>query len=65
VLDALLHRRFEVWVPRSQAAAGKLATILPRPVREAVMRLVGVQRIAGETDQDARRAYHQRAFGGD
>jgi short-subunit dehydrogenase len=65
VLDALLHRRFEVWVPRSQAVAAKLAAILPRSAREAVMRMVGLQRIAGDTDQDARRAYHRRAFGRD
>jgi short-subunit dehydrogenase len=65
VLDAVQHERFEVWVPRSQGAAAKLAAILPRSVREALMRVVGVQRIAGDTDQAARQGYHQRAFGRD
>jgi short-subunit dehydrogenase len=65
VLDALRRRRFEVWVPRSQAASGKLAVVLPRPAREALMRALGVHRVAGDSDRDARRAYHRRAFGRD
>jgi short-subunit dehydrogenase len=65
VLDALRRRRFEVWVPRSQAASGKLAAVLPRPARETLLRALGVHRIAGGSDPDARRAYHQRAFEGD
>lgn len=65
VMGALRSRRFEVWVPRSQGATAKLGTILPRAAREAVMRLVGVGRIAGDTDAAARRDYHRRAFGRD
>jgi short-subunit dehydrogenase len=63
VLDALRRRRFEVWVPRSQAASGKLAAVLPRRGREALRRALGVHRVAGGADRDARRAYHRRAFG--
>ena len=63
VLDAVRRDRFEVWVPRSQAATAKLAAVLPRAAREAVMRAIGVPKIAGETDQAARREYHERAFG--
>lgn len=65
VLGALRSGRFEVWVPRSQGATAKLGTMLPRAAREAVMRLVGVGRIAGDTDAAARRDYHRRAFGRD
>jgi short-subunit dehydrogenase len=65
VLDALRTKRFEVWVPRSQGAAMKLATVLPRVVREAVFRLIGVTRIAGGADPEARRTYHDRAFPAD
>jgi NAD(P)-dependent dehydrogenase (short-subunit alcohol dehydrogenase family) len=65
VLDAIRHKRFEVWVPRSQAASAKLATILPRAARETLLRALGVTRIAGDADPDARRAYHRRAFGRD
>lgn len=65
VLGALRSGRFEVWVPRSQGATAKLGTMLPRAAREAVMRLIGVGRIAGDTDAAARRDYHRRAFGRD
>jgi NAD(P)-dependent dehydrogenase (short-subunit alcohol dehydrogenase family) len=62
VLDAARRRRFEVWVPRSQGASAKLAAILPRRVRELAFRVVGLPRIAGDLDVQARRAYHERAF---
>jgi short-subunit dehydrogenase len=63
VLDAIRRGRFEVWVPRSQAASAKLAAILPRRVREPILRAIGVTRIAGDTDAEARQEYHRRAFG--
>jgi hypothetical protein len=34
-------------------------------MRELVLRAVGVPRIAGDSDPEARRAYHRRAFGRD
>ena len=63
VLDAVRRKRFEVWVPRSQAASAKLAALLPRAARETLLRALGVTRIAGDADSNARRAYHRRAFG--
>jgi NAD(P)-dependent dehydrogenase (short-subunit alcohol dehydrogenase family) len=65
VLDALRTGRFEVWVPRSQGVTAKLGLLLPRRAREGILRAIGVTRIAGGTDLEARRAYHRRAFGGD
>jgi short-subunit dehydrogenase len=65
VLDALRRPRFEVWVPRSQGVSAKLGQVLPRAAREAVLRAIGVTRIAGDTDAEARRDYHRRAFGRD
>jgi short-subunit dehydrogenase len=62
VLDAIRHKRFEVWVPRSQGASAKLGAMLPRAVRELIFRAIGVGRIAGDSDPDARRDYHRRAF---
>jgi NAD(P)-dependent dehydrogenase (short-subunit alcohol dehydrogenase family) len=62
VLDAARRRRFEIWVPRSQGASAKLAAILPRRVRELAFRAVGLPRIAGDLDVQARQAYHERAF---
>jgi NAD(P)-dependent dehydrogenase (short-subunit alcohol dehydrogenase family) len=62
VMGALNSKRFEVWVPRSQAASAKLGAILPRAAREAIYRALGLTKIAGDTDASARRAYHDRAF---
>jgi short-subunit dehydrogenase len=65
IVDAVQHARFEVWVPRSQGASAKLAAVLPRSMREMLLRALGVTRIAGDSDPEARRAYHRRAFGRD
>jgi short-subunit dehydrogenase len=65
VLDALERKRFEVWVPRSQAASVKLGAVLPRAAREAIYRAIGLTKIAGDTDASARSAYHRKAFGRD
>ncbi|HZE06566.1 MAG TPA: SDR family oxidoreductase [Solirubrobacteraceae bacterium] len=65
VLDAIRRRRFEVWVPRSQGVSAKLGLTLPRPVRDAILHTLGVTRIAGDADAEARREYHRRAFGRD
>jgi NAD(P)-dependent dehydrogenase (short-subunit alcohol dehydrogenase family) len=64
-IRAVQDGRFEVWVPRSQGVSVKLGAVLPRSMRELLMRALGVTRIAGDTDADARRAYHRRAFGRD
>jgi NAD(P)-dependent dehydrogenase (short-subunit alcohol dehydrogenase family) len=63
VLVAVRKNKFEVWVPASQAVSVKLGNLLPRRAREAVMRFLGVGRIAGEADPAARRGYHERMFG--
>jgi NAD(P)-dependent dehydrogenase (short-subunit alcohol dehydrogenase family) len=63
VLDAVRRGKFEVWVPASQGVSFKLGNLLPRRAREAVIRSLGVGRIAGEADPVARRAYHERMFG--
>lgn len=62
VLDAVRRNRFEVWVPASQAVSVKLGNLLPRRLREGVMRAVGVGRIA-EADPVVRAEYHERMFG--
>jgi short-subunit dehydrogenase len=62
-VDAIQRGRFEAWVPRSQGVTVKLGTLLPRPAREALMRALGVTRIAGDMDPEKRRDYHRRAFG--
>ena len=52
-------------MPRSQGVSVKLGSMLPRPLRETVLRAMGLGRIAGDMDPDARREYHKRAFGSD
>jgi NAD(P)-dependent dehydrogenase (short-subunit alcohol dehydrogenase family) len=64
VLRAVRENRFEVWVPASQGVSAKLGLMLPRRMREWVMRVLGVGKIAGETDLNERQSYHQRTFGG-
>jgi NAD(P)-dependent dehydrogenase (short-subunit alcohol dehydrogenase family) len=63
VLDAVREDKFEVWVPANQWVGVKFGNLMPRGVREAVMRAVGVDRIAGDADLAARSEYHQRMFG--
>jgi NAD(P)-dependent dehydrogenase (short-subunit alcohol dehydrogenase family) len=64
VLKAVRRNQFEVWVPASQGVSFKLSGILPRRVREAILRLLGVHRIGGDADLNERREYHDRMFGG-
>jgi NAD(P)-dependent dehydrogenase (short-subunit alcohol dehydrogenase family) len=64
VLAAVRRNRFDVWVPASQGVSAKAGLIAPRRVREAVLRAIGVGEIGGAADQEARRPYHERMFGG-
>ncbi len=64
VLDAVREGKFEVWVPSNQWIGVKLGTVLPRRLREAVMRAVGVGRIASDADLTRRQDYHERMFRG-
>jgi NAD(P)-dependent dehydrogenase (short-subunit alcohol dehydrogenase family) len=63
VVRAVRQNRFEVWVPSSQGVTAKLGALLPRRAREGVFRAIGLGKIAGQTDHDARRGYHERMFG--
>jgi NAD(P)-dependent dehydrogenase (short-subunit alcohol dehydrogenase family) len=63
VVDAVRSGRFEVWVPSSQGITYKLSIVLPRRARERILRAIGIGRIAGDLDVNARRGYHERMFG--
>jgi NAD(P)-dependent dehydrogenase (short-subunit alcohol dehydrogenase family) len=65
IVDAVRRNRFEVWVPSSQAITAKAASMLPRRVREAAVYALGVDKVAGDVNAEARRDYHRRAFGRD
>ncbi len=61
IVDALEVPRFDVWVPRANGALFKIVALLPRPWREALGRLMKVDKLMTEVDQGARRAYEERA----
>jgi NAD(P)-dependent dehydrogenase (short-subunit alcohol dehydrogenase family) len=63
VVRAVREDRFELWVPASQGVTARLGYVMPRRLRELVMRVLGVGRIAGDADLAERRAYHERTFG--
>jgi NAD(P)-dependent dehydrogenase (short-subunit alcohol dehydrogenase family) len=61
IVGALEVPRFDVWVPRANGALFKVIALLPRGVREAIGRLMKVDKLMTEVDHTARRAYEERA----
>jgi NADP-dependent 3-hydroxy acid dehydrogenase YdfG len=61
IVDALETNRVDVFIPRSLRVTVALSGILPRGVREAMSRLMGVDKILTEVDPSSRRAYEERA----
>ena len=61
IVDALEVPRFDVFVPRANGALFKVVALLPRGAREALGRLMKVDKLMTEVDHGARRAYEERA----
>jgi NAD(P)-dependent dehydrogenase (short-subunit alcohol dehydrogenase family) len=61
IVDALEAPRFDVWVPRANGVLFKVVALLPRRAREALGRLLKVDKLMTEVDHGARRAYEERA----
>jgi NAD(P)-dependent dehydrogenase (short-subunit alcohol dehydrogenase family) len=61
IVDALEVPRFDVWVPRANGALFKIVGLLPRGVREAIGRLMKIDKLMTEVDHGARKAYEDRA----
>jgi len=61
IVDALEAPRFDVWVPRANGVLFKLVALLPRGAREALGRLMKVDKLMTEVDQGARARYEERA----
>jgi NAD(P)-dependent dehydrogenase (short-subunit alcohol dehydrogenase family) len=61
IVDALEVPRFDVWVPRANGILFKLVALLPRGAREALGRLMKVDKLMTEVDHGARRHYEERA----
>jgi NADP-dependent 3-hydroxy acid dehydrogenase YdfG len=61
IVDALKRPRFDVHVPRSIGPMTAASAVLPRRVREFLMRAIGADRVLWRVDDPARRAYEVRA----
>jgi NAD(P)-dependent dehydrogenase (short-subunit alcohol dehydrogenase family) len=61
ITDALEVPRFDVWIPRFNGGLFKFIALLPRGAREAVGRLMKVDKLMTEVDHGARHAYEERA----
>jgi NAD(P)-dependent dehydrogenase (short-subunit alcohol dehydrogenase family) len=60
IVEAMEVPRFDVFVPKANGALYKVLTLLPRGAREALGRLLKVDKLMLEVDHGARRAYEQR-----
>ncbi len=61
IVSALKVPRFDVWVPRSSAAISTVMQLLPRRGREAIGRLLNVDKVLAEPNKAERAAYEARA----
>jgi NAD(P)-dependent dehydrogenase (short-subunit alcohol dehydrogenase family) len=61
IVDAMEVPRFDVFVPRVNSILYRVLTLMPRGAREALGRLMKVDKLMFEVDQGARRAYEERA----
>jgi hypothetical protein len=52
--------RFDVFVPRANGILFKALALMPRGAREALGRLMGVDKLMIEVDHSGRRAYEER-----
>jgi NAD(P)-dependent dehydrogenase (short-subunit alcohol dehydrogenase family) len=61
IVDAMEVPRFDVFVPKANGAIYKVLGLLPRGAREAMGRLMKIDKLMFEVDHGARRAYEERA----
>ena len=61
IAEALEVNRYDVWVPKENAAIYRIMTLMPRNVREAIGRFMKVDKLMTEVDHSARNAYEERA----
>jgi NAD(P)-dependent dehydrogenase (short-subunit alcohol dehydrogenase family) len=61
IVDALEVPRFDVWVPRVNGAFYKIVALLPRGPREALARLMKLDKLMTQVDHGARHRYEKRA----
>jgi NAD(P)-dependent dehydrogenase (short-subunit alcohol dehydrogenase family) len=61
IVEAMETGRFDVFVPRANGVLHRITQLLPRGIREAVGRAMGIDKLMFEVDHGARRAYEERA----
>jgi NAD(P)-dependent dehydrogenase (short-subunit alcohol dehydrogenase family) len=61
IADALKFPRLEVFVPPAVGRISRVLNVVPRPVREAVLRAMRVDQVTWLADRSARSAYEARA----
>jgi len=61
IVNAMEAPRFDVFVPRANGVLYRVLTLLPRGAREALGRLMKVDKLMFEVDHGTRRAYEERA----
>jgi NAD(P)-dependent dehydrogenase (short-subunit alcohol dehydrogenase family) len=61
IVDAMEVPRFDVFIPRANGVLFKILSLLPRSAREALARLMKVDKLMTEVNHGARRAYEERA----
>jgi len=61
IVNALELPHFDVFVPKENGILYKVLTLFPRGWREAIGRMMKVDRLMFEVDHGARRAYEERA----
>jgi len=61
IVDALELGRFDVYVPRANAAMTRFGVLVPRRVAEAIARFMKADKLMFDVDHGARRAYEERA----
>ena len=60
IVDALEVGRYDVWVPKANSVIYKLLALWPRNAREALGRLMKVDKLMTEVDHGTRNAYEER-----
>jgi NADP-dependent 3-hydroxy acid dehydrogenase YdfG len=61
IVETLKRPRFDVYVPRFMAPLTAATALLPRRLREALLRALGADRVLWRVDDTARRPYEVRA----
>ena len=65
IVDALEVGRFDVWVPKFNGGLFKVLSLVPRTWREAIGRLMKVDKLMTDVDHGARNAYEERLAQGE